>query len=69
MALMERCAVLVLCSKCHDSLHHELKHWSEAEQLAILRLARPDDYCLEDYNRLFGEGPNRITQADVDKWE
>jgi len=67
-ALTERCAVLVLCSKCHDSLHHELKHWNESLQLAILKAARPGDYCLENYNRLFGGGPNRITQEDVDKW-
>uniref|UniRef100_A0A6M3JJF9 HNH endonuclease n=1 Tax=viral metagenome TaxID=1070528 RepID=A0A6M3JJF9_9ZZZZ len=67
-SLTERCAILVLCCECHCKLHTGRKHWPEASQLALLKLVRPLEYSLEEYNRLFAGPANRITEADVDKW-
>lgn len=61
-----RCAVLLLCGYCHTiEIHNEPHLWPDARQLALLRASRPGDFNLEDFNRLKGCGPDRVTEEDV----
>ena len=62
----KRFANLVLCRTCHDTRMHGNEHWPETRQLAVLKLSRPEDYSLYQYNLLKNpNAPNRITEADV----
>ena len=67
----ERCAVLLLCWKCHMlKIHSNDKdeHWPEARQLVLLLRSRPKDFNLREFNRLKGRGPDRLTIEDMEKW-
>jgi hypothetical protein len=67
-ALDQRCAVLVLCWRCHAERIHGPEEWPQARQLAVLRRSRPEDYDLEGFNALVGYGPRRITDKEVERW-
>jgi len=67
LAMDKRFAVLVLCFNCHFNRIHGNEHWPEARQLAVLKRSRPTDYNLKAYNELVGYGPERITDADVER--
>ncbi len=60
IALMAPYAILVL----HRHCHHHVQSWSRAKRLAILMLARPEDYCLESFWKLTRR--NWPDQCDVD---
>jgi len=67
-ALDQPYAVLVLCWPC-NGLATDKGTWPEAEQLACLKINRPEDYDLKAYNRLVNErAPNRITEEEVDQF-
>jgi len=67
-ALDQPYAVLVLCWPCNE-LATDKGTWPEAEQLACLKINRPEDYDLVAYNRLVNErAPNRITEEEVDQF-
>jgi hypothetical protein len=67
-ALDQPYAVLVLCWPCNE-LATDKGTWPEAEQLACLKINRPEDYDLVAYNRLVNErAPNRITEEEVDHY-
>lgn len=53
-------AILVLHRHCHKFV----QNWSRAKRLAILLLARPEDYCLESFWQLTRR--NWPDQCDVD---
>ena len=65
----ERCAVLLLCWRCHTERIHGNEKWPDARQLAVLKRSRPEDFNLKKYNTLMGRGPYRIEQKDIAKWE
>lgn len=67
-ALDQACAVLCVCSACHDGPLASRAEWPEARQLAALKRSRPEDYSLAQYNALVARGPNRITDEDVARW-
>jgi len=69
-AVGKRFTTLALCYHCHiNRIHNGREHWSQARQLAILKRSRPADHDLPAFNELVGYGPDRITEADVDKWQ
>ncbi len=61
IALMAPYAILVL----HRHCHHHVQNWTRAKRLAILLLARPDDYNLQEFWRLTRR--NWPDQEDVDR--
>ena len=64
-ALDQRCALLVVCRRCHSERLSSRAEWPESRQLAALKRSRPGDYDLEAYNALVGRGPDRITEEEV----
>ena len=65
-ARVERCAVLLLCWRCHQLAVHGNADWPQWRQLAMLKQSRPGDYDLAAFNALVGWGKNRITKEEVD---
>jgi hypothetical protein len=48
---------------CDPGCHQEVSGWPRAKQLALLLIARPQDYDLQTYNRW---AVARVTREDVD---
>ena len=65
----KRFATLVLCFWCHTERIHGNEYWPEARQLAVLKRSRPEDFDLDGYNKLKGQGPSRVTEHDIRIWE
>jgi len=61
IALQARYAILIL----HRHCHRHVQNWSRAKRLAILKLARPEDYDLEAFWKLTRR--NWPDQEDVDR--
>ena len=61
IALTAPYAILVL----HRHCHHFVQNWSRAKRLAILMLARPEDYDLDAFWRLTRR--NWPDQEDIDR--
>lgn len=59
----EQCATLVLCRPCHNIMGG--RDW--AEQLAILRRSRPEDFNLIDFHALASRV--KPIHEEVDLWE
>jgi len=69
-ALDKPYACLVACWWCNQYVLHDRKGCPEAQQLAMLRKSRPEDYDLAAYNLLVNErAPDRITQDEVDSYQ
>ena len=68
-ALDQRCALLVVCRRCHSERLSSRAEWPESRQLAALKRSRRADYSLAEFNALVGLGPERVTEADVDQWQ
>lgn len=51
-AIMERCAVLLLCRDCHEAVHRHAD--DRAIGLAVLYLSRPSDFDYERFVALTG---------------
>ncbi len=68
-ARVKRCAVLLVCWRCHTERVHGNEDWPQSRQLAVLKKSRPEDYDLAAFNALIGWGKNRITEEDVIKQE
>lgn len=64
--LGERCALLVVCRRCHDDELSSTKRWPEARQLALLLLRRKKDFDLTAYLQLTSpRAMRRITMEEV----
>lgn len=57
---------LVLCSGCHKHIHDEPALWCKPRQLALLRIRREGDFCLDTYNSL---AIAKVTMEEVDMSE
>ncbi len=66
-ALDKPFAVLIVCRQCHEEFD-DTHAWPYARQLALLKRSRPEDYDLTAFVKLLGDGPKRITEAEVDAW-
>ena len=65
ICLGERCALLIVCRRCHEELGSSAK-WPEARQLAVLASRRLLDYDLKAYLSFTRpNAPNRITLEEV----
>lgn len=69
-ALMEPCAILVLCNALHrhnrPSCHSVAGLWPREKQLALLYLRRAGDYDLARFHEIVAM--RKPDQADVDGW-
>lgn len=68
-ALDKRFACLVVCWLCNSEELTNKAKWPQARQLALLKRRRHEDHDLAAFNALVGYGPNRITDADVARYE
>lgn len=65
LCLGARCALLVLCRRCHDKLG-STREWPESRQLAILARRRPRDFDLTAYLKITSpHAMRRITIEEV----
>lgn len=66
ICLGERCALLVVCRRCHDEKLSYASEWPEAKQLALLARRRPKDFSLADYLELTSpKAPKRIEIQEI----
>lgn len=65
-ALDQRACILVLCRDCHNVLTDFPKLWPVAKQAALLKLRRPNDWCLITMNGLL---TRKIDDEDVAMFE
>lgn len=64
--LGERCALLVVCRKCHDEKLSHVAEWTEARQLAILAGSRPKDFNLTRFLEITTpKAPKRIEIHEI----
>lgn len=67
--LGERCALLVVCRRCHDDKLSHVAEWTEARQLAILAESRPLDFNLARFLEITSpRAPRRIEIDEVLAW-
>jgi len=67
--LGERCALLVVCRKCHDEKLSEALEWPEPRQLAILASSRPLDFNLARFLEITTpKAPRRIEIHEILAW-
>ena len=67
--LGERCALLVVCRRCHEENLSYTDQWTEARQLAALAVSRPQDFDLARFLEITSpKAPKRIEMQDVLDW-
>lgn len=64
-AQYEPCAVLALCTHCHDEEVHGQGNWPIQRQLAALACSRPMDINLAQFNTLRGRDIGAIGFLDL----
>lgn len=69
LCLGERCALLLVCRKCHEEKLSHASEYPEARQLAVLAKSRPNEFSLSDYLTITSpRAPKRIEMHDVLEW-
>lgn len=69
ICLGERCALLLVCRRCHEDKLSQASEYPEARQLAALAKSRPNDFSLADYLALTSpRAPMRLEIHEVLEW-